>query len=149
MRIRVNVTQADIDFGQGGDPAGCMVARAVKRHTAPGVSVMVGIPCATTTPETTTAMHVCLRNAAPDVCADPMAPVAPEEMCALPPDVRTRIQEFDRWYDGRIMGGDLSARPEPFDFELEVPAVYLNMTVPALADALAEAEHVKREEVLV
>jgi hypothetical protein len=78
-----------------------------------------------------------------------MAPVAPEEMCALPPDVRTRIQEFDRWYDGRIMGGDLSARPEPFDFELEVPAVYLNMTVPALADALAEAEHVKREEVLV
>jgi hypothetical protein len=82
-----------------------------------------------------------------------MAPVAPEEMCALPPDVRTRIREFDRWWYDLLLttGGDLPARPEPFDFELEVPAVYLNMTVPSLAGASAsapaEAEHAKREEV--
>jgi hypothetical protein len=147
MRIHINVTQADIDVGQGGDPSKCMVVRAVKRHTAPGVSVIVGIP--REMKMETTAMHVCLRNIAPDVCADPMAPIAPEEMCALPPDVQTRIWAFDRWYDRLITGGDLPARPEPFDFELEVPAVYLNMTVPTPADALAEAEaeHAKREEV--
>jgi len=159
MKITVDVTQEDIARGEGGNPFKCMVALAVKRHTAPGVSVAVGVPSnlkVDGAPMMMQPLHVCLRDISPgSPGADPQAPVGPEEMCALPPEVQNRIRAFDAWWDRRLpvyasytdaaLGGPPPKTPEPFSFELEVPAVYLGMTVPVFAQ---EEEEKKEEDVV-